>query len=100
MKKLRKRGEMSNVVAILVLGILAFTLLFVKPNNFIQQPNASSTPISVILEKETTFVYYDTKKLPDCAINDDLPCAYSCAPDGMCVFIPNNRSDIIPFQKK
>lgn len=36
-----------------------------------------------------TEVYLEDKKLGDCAEKDTKVCKYSCAPDGLCIFIPN-----------
>ena len=43
-------------------------------------------------------VYIDNKLLESCSENDeDKICKYSCAPDGVCVFIPNKVVEKLEF---
>jgi len=86
-----KDNDIDNIVAIVALAILALVALWNKTP--LETP-PTEVKVEIATPTQETIVYYDTIKLPDCAENDKLPCAYSCAPDGKCVFIPNGKEPI------
>ena len=91
MKKEKQENNIGNLVAIIALTGLAIAAMWDKTP-------LEAPPINVSVQVASTtrevFVYYDNEKLPDCGIDDGMPCAYSCAPDGMCVFIPNGKEPL------
>ena len=90
-EKKQKDNQMGNMVAIIVLTILALAALWNKTP--LEIPPAE-VKVEIATPTQEAIVYYDTIKLPDCGKNNELPCAFSCAPDGMCVFIPNGKEPL------
>ena len=88
---MKKENNIGNVVAIIGLTGLALAALW---HNTLLKDSQVNLEVNVATSTKETFVYYDNEKLPDCALNDKLPCAFSCAPDGMCIFIPNGREPL------
>jgi len=89
--KKQKDNNIGSIAVIIASTVVALAALWNKTP--LETPPAE-VKVEIATPTQETIVYYDTVKLPDCAKNDKLPCAYSCAPDGICVFIPNGKKPL------